>query len=105
LFRPFPFEVNSIEALVASAEGTLLLVLLVRGKQRVLSAVRRVRKSGFMAFILLYLVFFVAAYSSFSNFGLLARQRVLALPLLLIVLALPARRSNQIHSTAIIRPY
>jgi hypothetical protein len=32
---------------------------------------------------------FVYAFSSFSNFGLLARQRVQALPFLLVLYALP----------------
>jgi hypothetical protein len=36
----------------------------------------------------LYLLGFVVAFSQFGNFGILARQRVQALPLLLVLLSM-----------------
>ncbi|MDQ1519420.1 MAG: hypothetical protein QOI55_493, partial [Actinomycetota bacterium] len=38
-----------------------------------------------------FIVLFVIAFSAFSNFGILARQRTQVLPLYLVLLALPPR--------------
>ena len=48
-----------------------------------------IRTTPYVAFCLGYVLAFVYAFSSFSNFGILARQRVQALPFLLVFLALP----------------
>ena len=89
IFRPFPWEAKNPLALVASLEGTLLLVLFVAGRQRVVSAVRSVLRTPYVVLCLCYSVLFVYGFSSFANFGVLTRQRVQLFPFLLVLLALP----------------
>jgi hypothetical protein len=88
-FRPFPFEVSSPQELASAAEGLLLLGLLVASRKRLRSVPRMIRTTPYVAFCIGYMLAFVFAFSSFANFGILARQRVQALPFLLVFLALP----------------
>jgi hypothetical protein len=91
-FRPFPWEARSATSVIASAEGLLLLWLAWRRRRILMMAVRRWRSNPFSAFLLLFVIEFCLIYSAaITNFGLLARQRVMALPMVLILLMrLPA---------------
>jgi hypothetical protein len=86
LFRPFPFEAGNLQAIIASAEGMFLLGLVVKRWRFVWGALRRVRTTPLLVMSLVYLLVFVYAYSSFNNFGLLARQRVQVYPFLVVLL-------------------
>jgi hypothetical protein len=97
LFRPFAFEVNNIQSLLAALEGTLLLVLFVVSLPRLRTIPRRLRKQPYVTYCVTYAVLFSYLFSSFQNFGILARQRVLVFPVVLALLALPlatARRQR-----------
>jgi len=57
-------------------------------------------------FSLVYSVLFIVAYSSYANFGLLARQRVQLYPFFLILLSIPPvtrRRGASVSSTSVAR--
>ena len=88
-FRPFPFEVSTAQGLMSAAEGALLVLLAILSWRRIRSIPRLFRTRPYVAFCVGYVLVFVYAFSSFSNFGILARQRVQALPFLLVFLALP----------------
>jgi hypothetical protein len=88
-FRPFLFEAGNVQGMVSSGEGVVLLGLCVLSRKRLRSIPQLVRTMPYVAFSMGYVLVFVYAFSSFSNFGILARQRVQALPLLLVLLALP----------------
>jgi hypothetical protein len=89
LFRPLPFEAHSTLSFIAAAEGVVLLVLVVASWQRLRTAPRRIRRQPYIAYAVGFILVFVLAFSAFSNFGLLARERTQMLPLLLVLLALP----------------
>lgn len=86
LFRPFPWEAPNLQALVLSLESLALLGWLVWQRDRVLGALRRVRTNELALTALVFTVLFVVAFSTFNNFGLLARERVQAFPFLLLAL-------------------
>ncbi len=88
-FRPFPFEASSVQELASAAEGILLIGLLVASRRRLRSIPSLIRTTPYVAFCVGYLLAFTFAFSSFANFGILARQRVQAIPFLLVFLALP----------------
>lgn len=92
LFRPFPFEVGDVTGLAASFEGLFLIGLLVLSRNRIRSIPRLLRTTPYLTYSLTYLVVFVFAFSSFANFGILSRQRVQAIPFLLVLIALPRFR-------------
>ena len=91
LFRPFPFEATNAQSLFASIEGTLLLVLVVRSRRRLRSVPSMFLRAPYLALAATYTVGFIIAFSTFGNFGILARQRVQLLPFALVFLALPVR--------------
>jgi hypothetical protein len=92
-FRPFAFEATTAQGLLTAGEGMLLFGLCVASRKRIRSIPRLMRSNPYVAFAVGYVLAFVFAFASFGNFGILARQRVQALPLLLVLLALPAFRA------------
>lgn len=96
LFRPLPWEAGSLLILAASLEGTLLLALFVRLRRNVATSVTQGRSQPFVVFALTYTVVFCLAFSSFGNFGILARQRVQLFPFVFVLLAFERRRSEQL---------
>lgn len=124
LFRPFPFEAHGLTVLVSSMEGLLLIGLTVQSRRRLAQLPRILRQNQYVLFCVLYALLFVFAFSNFSNFGILARERVQMLPMYLALLALPlpavgepallatnrllarARRSRRAeHAKPRLRPY
>lgn len=91
-FRPFPWEAGNVTGLLAGAEGLLLMIMFAVSWRRLLSLPRMALRRPFIVFALAYVLLFAVGFSFIANFGILARQRVQALPVLLIVLALPQAR-------------
>ena len=90
-FRPFPFEANNAQVAV-TALGTLLLGLLLARRRGVWPTLRHPRRRPYVAFVAVYSLLFVFAFSSIANFGILARERTQVLPFFLVLLAIPALR-------------
>ena len=88
LYRPFPFEAHGVTVLVASFEGLVLIGLTVAARRRLIRLPTVLKESPFVTFAVLYCLLFIFAFSNFSNFGILARERVQMLPLFLVVLAI-----------------
>lgn len=91
LFRPFPFEVRNIQALLTSLEGLALLGLAVMSLRRLARLPRELFRRPYVAFAVVYTFAFIYAFSSLVNFGILARQRSQLLPVLFAVLCIPNR--------------
>jgi hypothetical protein len=91
LFRPFVFEAHNMQALAAALEGTFLLGLCLVRFRWGLAALRSVRRQPYVAFAAGYAGLFVLAFSSFANFGLLARERVQLFPLFVLLLSIPPK--------------
>jgi hypothetical protein len=91
-FRPFPFEANNAQVAVTALESTLLLGLLLARRRGVWQALRHPRRRPYVAFVAVYSLLFVFAFSTISNFGILARERTQVLPFFLVLLAVPALR-------------
>ena len=92
LFRPLPFEAHNPQSMVASLEGTVLLVLFVRSGRRLWNLIPS-RRSAYLSFVAAYSGLFVIGFSNFANFGILARQRVQLFPFILMALCVPSKAS------------
>lgn len=90
MFRPLPHETHNPQALFTSLEGVLLLGLFLLALPRMVELPRQAWRTPYVAFAVVYTGLFVVAFSSFGNFGILARQRVQLFPFVLVLLALPA---------------
>lgn len=89
LFRPLPWEARSGQELANTAESCLLIYLAYRWRRGLKSIFRSARASPYVAYCLGFTATFVYAFSSFANFGILARQRTQCIPLVLVLLCLP----------------
>ncbi len=75
LFRPFPWEVHSTYALVASLEGLGLLALMLYRRRSVGAAISNMFRNSYVLFVTVYVLLFIFFFSSIGNFGIIARQR------------------------------
>lgn len=89
LFRPFPFEVHNLQAVLTALEGTALMVLFIVSWPRLRTVAKRAFKQPYVTFCVTYVILFCFIFSTFQNFGILARERVMVYPLVLVLLALP----------------
>lgn len=94
LLRPFPHEANSIPMFVSAVEGIVLLGLLVMAWPRVLAGVGSIRREAYTGYVVVFVGIFVYLFSALGNFGILARQRTMMTPLLLVLVALPTARER-----------
>ncbi len=93
LFRPFPFEAHTVEAIATSAEGLFLLGLVAVSGRSLLAVPGAVRKFSYVGFAAVFVLVFCFVFSVIGNFGILARQRTQVLPLLFVLVSLAVGRS------------
>ncbi|MFL6241604.1 MAG: hypothetical protein ACJ73V_01090 [Acidimicrobiia bacterium] len=92
LLRPFPWEVETKFQILASLESAALAVFLLYRIRSVAFSLSRARIYPFFIFCWTFVLLYAVAFSAIANFGLLTRQRSLALPALFVLLAVePAR--------------
>jgi hypothetical protein len=89
LFRPFVFEAHNLQSLFTAIEGTALLIFCLLRFRWGWAALRSLRQQPFVVFCLVFSALFIVAFSSFANFGLLARERVQLYQLLLVLFSIP----------------
>jgi hypothetical protein len=87
LYRPLPNEASNTQMLIASFEGTALLLLTLWTAPRWLPTLRKARSEPYLLFCIAYTMGFVIAWSWILNLGILARQRSLVIPFLLVIFA------------------
>ena len=88
-FRPFPWEVKNVNTLISGLESVALLVALIASQRRLRSIGGLASRRPIVIFSLVYIVMFTVAFSNIGNFGILARQRTQALPLIVLLVAFP----------------
>jgi hypothetical protein len=86
MFRPFPWELRNAMALAASVESLGWLLLCWTRRQEIWSALRHWR-DPYVGFLLMYsAVFSVIFAGAVSNFGILLRQRIMMMPIALMLI-------------------
>jgi hypothetical protein len=80
--RPFPWEANGAPMLFTSLETIGWLFFCWAQRRAFWGKLRAIRHDPVAAFALCYTVGMLLALTSMSNFGIIARQRVMALPFL-----------------------
>lgn len=91
LFRPFPFEAHNLQALLASVECFALLIVFIASWARLRRLPRLFVKEPYIAFTAVYCLLFCWAFANINNLGILTRERVQVLPLVLVFLVIPRR--------------
>ena len=89
LIRPFPFESSGLEQLATSAEGVFLGLLILLSWRRLFTIPKRLRAEPFVTFAVVYVGVFIFVFAAIANFGILARERSMVLPMVFVLLSLP----------------
>jgi hypothetical protein len=87
LFRPFLWEAGSPLLLIAALESVLWLGLFWAQRQTLIDRVRLTTQDSWIGFLVIYSIIMILALTAIGNFGILARQRVMLLPFLWMLLA------------------
>jgi hypothetical protein len=80
LFRPFPWEAENPMVLVTALEAIVWVALVWMRRGVFWGRLRAIPKRPLIAFLFLYSLLTILAFTSLGNFGILARQRVFFLP-------------------------
>ena len=99
LFRPLPIEASSGVAAASALEGVFLMGLVWVSRRRLRSIFRCMRNQPYVAYCVGIMLTFIYAFSAFSNFGILARQRCQVLPFFLALLCLPVWKREGVITT------
>jgi hypothetical protein len=100
MFRPFPWEITNAVTAVASLEGSALAVLFWRRRKNIWHAVQNWR-SPFIIFIFAFSLQFVVIFSAaISNFGTLTRERIMLLPIVVMLVCLPPAQRKMVNARA-----
>ncbi len=96
LFRPFPWEVGSITQIITFFEIYFIWILAFINRKAVFRAFRVIRTDRLVAFSVVFIgLFSLGAGLALSNLGLIARQRIILYPfMLLLIYAYSDRRMN-----------
>ena len=92
LLRPFPWEVQSKNQILASLEGMALVAFMFLRRKSIALSLRKLREVPFLFYAWILTLLYVLLFQAFGNFGLLVRERSIVLPALYVLLALDARR-------------
>lgn len=87
LFRPFLFEAHGTDMVATSFEGLFLVGLTIASWKRLVSIPRRLRPEPYTLLALAFVLVFVLAFGSVSNFGILARERSVMMPFFFVLLS------------------
>lgn len=80
LVRPFPWEANNLQVLIAALETTGWLAFCGWHFHRFVHKLRHLHTDPVASFALFYSLIGLLALTALGNFGILARQRVMMLP-------------------------
>jgi hypothetical protein len=92
VFRPVITDARTSQELVAGMEGTLLFLFALARIRWIIAAVRGAVRQPYVIMAMIHTGLFILGFSSFSNFGLLVRQRSSMLPFFLVLLCIPPKR-------------
>ena len=100
LYRPFPFEVNSLPVFISALEGTALLLLTFAAARWIWKVVPMMYRDPFAAFCGGYCLAFIFAFSNVGNAGILSRQRVQLFPIMVLLIAATHDRYRSLTDAA-----
>jgi hypothetical protein len=97
LLQPFPWEVETRLQLLASLECAAMGLFILFRLRSLTISLTRARTTPFLIYCWTFVLLYSIAFSSVANYGILTRQRSLALSALFVLLAVEpalARRDN-----------
>lgn len=106
LTRPLPFEAGGAAQLFVAFETTVFIGLCLLSWRRVLNVPKLIITYPYMAFAMTTMFLCGLAFTSFANLAILARQRSIVVPFMLLIVCVPPlrRRTEEEKAAARARP-
>jgi len=95
LLRPFPWEVQSKNQILASLEGMALVGFMLLRRKSIALSLRKLREVPFLLYAWILTLLYVLLFQAFGNFGLLVRERSIVLPAMYVLLALDVKLAGR----------
>jgi hypothetical protein len=89
LLNPLPFNFHGKGELLAAAENTFILGLILLSLRQLRMVPRAAFARAYVIMCVVYSLFFIYAFAALSNLGLITRERTLLFPFLLVLLCIP----------------
>jgi hypothetical protein len=89
LFNPLPYNFHGLGELVAAAENTVILVLIVASLRNLRMVPRAAFARPYVMLSAVYTAAFIYTFAALGNLGLIERERAMLLPFMLVLLAIP----------------
>jgi hypothetical protein len=89
LFDPLPIQAHSVTQLAAAAENVLILLVILFSWRQLRCVFRACLQRPYVLVCVLYSLVFLYGFAALANLGLIDRERVLLLPFMFVILAIP----------------
>ena len=100
LFDPLPINAHGSSQLIAAAENTVLLGLILASLRQLRIVVRASFARPYVLLCLVYSLGFMYAFAALGNLGLIERERTMLLPFLLVLLCIPRGPKRALPATS-----
>ncbi len=89
LFNPLPINAHGSSQLIAAAENSVLLALILASLRQLRVVVRASFARPYVLLCLVYSIGFMYAFAALGNLGLIERERTMMLPFFLVLFCIP----------------
>ncbi|MGA2837454.1 MAG: hypothetical protein ABSF84_12735 [Acidimicrobiales bacterium] len=89
LFDPLPFNAHGAGEYAAALENTVILGVIIASYRQLRILPRTAFARPYVMMCLVYSIGFIYAFAALGNLGLIYRERVMLLPFLMVLLAIP----------------
>jgi hypothetical protein len=89
LFDPLPIQAHSVTQLAAAGENVLILLVILFSFRQLRCVFRACLQRPYVLVCVLYSLVFFYGFAALANLGLIDRERVLLLPFMFVILAIP----------------
>lgn len=89
LFDPLPINAHSGSQLVAAAENSIIIVLILTSYRQLRIVPRASIARAYVMMCVVYSILFIYSFAALGNLGLITRERTLLFPFLLVLLCIP----------------
>ena len=89
LFDPLPINAHGMGQVVAALENSVILVLVLCSLRNLRMTIRASFARPYVMLCTIYCILFVYTFAALGNLGLIARERTLLLPFLLVLICIP----------------
>jgi hypothetical protein len=99
LTRPLPFEATGIAQLISAAEMAVLIGIYALSWKRLRNLPKLIVTNPYVMFVVVAIALTGLAYASLANLGVLARQKSLIIPFMVLLPCLPMRKPRELSGT------